>query len=325
MRRAGSNPSFFPIGVFLGKPTHAEQLAALGINVFMGAEHHPPMSDATDHLFVMAQSPVSLHEWTQAEIGDNPNVVGWFIADESEMGYSGCNVWPTNAEKLIHWNEWCEDTRAYNNGRFLFANFGNGVLNSFWAPGTMDQWMAPINGCACNKYAYTSFSVQFVINQSLYWPGTIEEAKSASSYGWFMDQNARFQCGAIRSGGQSGVFTDQMPFLAEPGREIIHYEELKGAVWASITHEARGISYFQHNGFYETFYPGGPGPPTVNPEHRTGPDHGIIFAGQRPAGTQGGGPGHQRPGQGHGSGAQQPVLSMGFPRQRHRYDAQGQR
>ena len=265
-----SEPTFFPIAVFLGKPAHAASLAAIGINTFMGIEHELPISDATEHVFVMASSPVSLPaEWTQEEVGDDPKVVGWFIADECEMGYSGCHIWPTDAEKLIHWNEWCEDTRAFDDGRFLFANFGNGVLNSFWAvqdgQSTMDQWMAPLDGCACDKYAYTSYNVQFVIDQSLDWPGSIEEAKSASAYGWFMDQMRGFDATNPSRRPIWGFFETKMPMLGEPDRAIILYAELAGAVWAAIVHEARGICYFHQNGFYETSYPGGPGPPAIDP------------------------------------------------------------
>ena len=37
------------------------------------------------------------------------------------------------------------------------------------------------------------------------------------------------------------------PYLTEPGARTITPEQIEGAVWGAIIHEARGIAYFQHN------------------------------------------------------------------------------
>lgn len=270
-----SDPSFFPIGVFLVKVEsgHPAALASIGINVAMAAEYQPPISNLTDHMFAMIQSPIS-HDyqipgtgtWSQADVGDDPGVVAWFIYDECEMGEGRCNStnYPTDAERLAAFQGWTEDTRAFDDGRFMYANFGNGVLNSFWAVDTMDQWMGTVDACACDKYAYTSPNVDFIIDQSLHWPGTIEQAESASAYGWFVDQMRGFDAANPSRRPIWGFFETQLPYITESGRNIILYAEIEGAVWSAITHEARGICYFQHNGFYEG-YGGGAGGPTVDP------------------------------------------------------------
>jgi len=46
-----------------------------------------------------------------------------------------------------------------------------------------------------------------------------------------------------------------MPLLNDPGSLTITPEQIEGAVWSAIIHEARGVAYFQHNnsstcGFY---------------------------------------------------------------------------
>ena len=81
-------PGFFPFSVFYGKPEHASALHALGMNTYMGAEHDgTPLKYVTDRgIDVLAQQ----EEFTLGEVGTNPDVVGWFISDECEMGYSGC-------------------------------------------------------------------------------------------------------------------------------------------------------------------------------------------------------------------------------------------
>ena len=83
---AGQIPSFFPISVFMGKPEHAAALKALGINTYMGAEHDgSSLSSITKQgIFVLPQD-----EWTQSEVGDDTQAVGWFISDECDMGI-GC-------------------------------------------------------------------------------------------------------------------------------------------------------------------------------------------------------------------------------------------
>ncbi|MDN5746044.1 MAG: hypothetical protein L0H31_13090, partial [Nocardioidaceae bacterium] len=38
-----------------------------------------------------------------------------------------------------------------------------------------------------------------------------------------------------------------MPNLTEPGARTITPDQLEGAVWSAIIHEARGVAFFQHN------------------------------------------------------------------------------
>lgn len=236
------DPSFFPISVFFGKPSHADALKSVGINTYMGAEHDgSTMSTITSKgIHVLAQG-----EWTRAEVGDDPQVVSWHVSDECEMGYSGCLDSNNETQRLAVQKQMADRFRAYNDGRFLQANFGNGVLRTWWAPNTMDDHVKLMDTVSVDKYAYTSPHVQDIIPNSPDWPAGADP-KRAATYGWLQDQMEKFQePGNPRP---NWVFVEAAkPYLTESGATTITVPQIEGAVWSSIIHGARGIAYFQHN------------------------------------------------------------------------------
>ena len=237
---SGWGENFVPISVFLGKPEHAPQLKALGINTYMGAEH-----DGSRISVVTGQglSVLAQQEWTPAEIGTDPRVVGWHLSDECDMGYAGCG--DTETQQLAKQTEYANTARARNDGRFLQANFGNGVLRTFWSRNTMPQHVALMDSVAVDKYAYTSPHVQGLLPNSPDWPAGANP-KSSAAYGWQQDQMERF---AGANPKPNWVFVETgKPYLTESGATTITADQIEGAVWSSIIHGARGIAYFQHNG-----------------------------------------------------------------------------
>lgn len=240
------DPSFFPISVFFGKPSHATALKNVGINTYMGAEHDgSPISMMTGQgMYVLAQS-----EWTRAEVGNDGRVVGWHVSDECDMGYSGCTPdWNNdNGEygRLDVQKKYVSALRAYNDGRFLQANFGNGILRTWWAQNTMDDHVKLVDLTSADKYTYTSPHVWDITQISPDWPQGAT-VSTAASYGWQHDQMMRFQeAGKIRP---NWVFVETArPYLTEAGALTIKPEQMEGAVWSGIIHGARGIAYFQHN------------------------------------------------------------------------------
>jgi hypothetical protein len=64
-----------------------------------------------------------------------------------------------------------------------------------------------------------------------------------------------------------------MPFLSSSASQldIILYAQMRGAVWSSIIHEARGILYFQQNGFYDQV-----GAPTIDPNTGAAPNTSLF-------------------------------------------------
>lgn len=234
-----TSSSFFPIAVFFGKPSDAPALKAAGINTYMGAEHDgSPISTITG----TGMNVIAQNEWTPAEIGNDPRVVGWHVSDECEMGSSGCDG-TTETARLREQQQLAATFRSQNDGRFLQSNFGNGVLGTYWAPNTMPQFVSSVDVTSVDKYAYTSPAVDGVITQSWNWSKGKNPATS-SAYGWLQDRMETFSGAAT----PNWVFVETAkPFLTEAGARTIAPDQIEGAVWNAIIHGAAGIAYFQHN------------------------------------------------------------------------------
>ncbi|WP_457964487.1 hypothetical protein M1E17_22995 [Arthrobacter sp. D1-29] len=243
-----NDPSFFPISVFMGKPEHAQQLKALGINTYMGAEHDgSPLSAVTGKgLFVLPQD-----EWSTAEVGDDARAVGWFVSDECDIGL-GCSGLDA-AANLIDQQQKVARIRGLNDNRFTMANYSNGVLDTYWAQGSMAELMKTVDVASVDKYAYTSPFVDDQLAHSPHWPSGVEPA-SSGAYGWLVDRMRSYQDPAGVH--PNWIFIESArPLLLEDGSLTISLEQMEGAAWSAIIHEARGLAYFQHNngstcGFY---------------------------------------------------------------------------
>lgn len=243
------DPSFFPISVYLSSanPTHVASLKDAGINLYMGIEHSPgvfPLTNITSQgMYVMPQQ----EEWTQGEVGNNAGAVAWFISDECEMGMPvQCSAGENQA--ITQQQTWVNAVRAYNDDRFVHANFGNGILRTFWAPNTMSQHVQLMDSSSADKYTYTSPDVVSIIDgvhDAPDWPNGVPVPR-AYSYGWQADQIRRFQNQSSLRPVWTFIETAR-PYVGEAGALTIQPEQMVGAVWSAIIHEARGIAYFQHN------------------------------------------------------------------------------
>jgi len=185
---------------------------------------------------------IAQDEWTAAQLGSDPRVVGWFLSDECEMGYSGCG--DNEATQLATQARYAATARARNDGRFLQANFGNGVLGSFWSPTTMGDQLSLVDVSSVDKYAYTSPDVRFEISRSPFW--SQGDSQRAIAYGWLQDRMETFTSPAGSK--PNWVFVETaMPYLTEGGATTISGDQIAGAVWNAIINGASGIAYFQHN------------------------------------------------------------------------------
>ncbi|QQR53264.1 hypothetical protein IPG36_03405 [bacterium] len=235
------------MSVFLSKGDtgHVASLKDAGINLYMGIEHDfvSSLTNITNGgLFAMPQQD----EWTSTEVGTNPKAVAWFSSDECDMGYGGCSG--TEQQQLATQTSFVNKVKAYNDGRFVHANFGNGILRTFWSPTTMNQQVQLMDSASADKYTYTSPDVASIIDgvhDAPDWPNGVPVPRSYS-YGWQADQMKRFQSPASPRPIWTFVET-AMPYIGEAGARTILPEQMEGAVWSAIIHEARGIAYFQHN------------------------------------------------------------------------------
>lgn len=258
-----TDPSFFPISVFFGSanPTHVSSLKDAGVNLYMGVEHSPeifPMANITGQgMYTMPSL-----EWTPAEVGNDNRVVGWSVSDEIEMGMGIPGDLDSDGDSdeydcLIQQLGFVNEARGYNDGRFVHANFGNGILRTFWSNGaspnypgktTMYDHVALMDVSSADKYTYTSPDVANIIDgvhDAPDWPnGT--PVQRAYSYGWQADQMRRFQNQSSLKPVWTFVETAR-PYLNEAGAGTITPDQIEGAVWSALIHEARGIAYFQHN------------------------------------------------------------------------------
>lgn len=234
-----TNPAFFPLAVFFGKPAHAEQLKDVGINTFQAVEHNDPLTAATSKgIFCIVQD-----EFTAAEIGDNPLAVGLFAYDECDMGL-GCEGTDTDTN-LANMQKQVAGLRSRNDGRFVNANYSKGVLETWWARGTMDDFMGVVDVASVDNYAYTSPDTGEAVKVSPHWPQGTPVNRSAT-YGWLVDRMRSYQS---PTGVQPNwMFVETaMPYLSDTGARTITPEQIEGACWSAIIHEARGICFFQHN------------------------------------------------------------------------------
>lgn len=244
-----TNPNFFPVSVFFSKadPTHVASLKDAGINTYMAVEYEPelfPITNITNEgMFALPGQDAFSYE----EVADNPGVVGWFVSDECEMGYGGCSG--DQYQLLAQQQVFVNKVRGYNDGRFLHANFGNGILRTHWSTATMNQHVQMMDSASADKYTYTSPHVAGIIDgwhEAPDWPRGMPVAR-AYSYGWQADQMKRFQDPAHARPIWTFIETARPYLMDEVGGRTIDPDEMEGAVWSALIHEARGIAYFQHN------------------------------------------------------------------------------
>ncbi|WP_236558373.1 hypothetical protein [Arthrobacter sp. 9V] len=236
-----NNPNIFPIGVWYGKPSHAAALKDIGVNVYHNAEHDgSPMSMITNTGMLVIPGG----EWSQSEVGTNPGVVGWDTDDECEMVGLGCGS-VSAAQNLQVMKNLVSEIRAKNDGRFAAANYSKGIFGTFWAPGLMDDFMAAVDMSSNDQYFYTRADLQFEADRTPSWPSGAS-VKTSAAYGWIVDRMRFYQSSpGIQP---NWVFVESArPFLESSADRTITPEQMEGAMWSAIIHEARGINIFQHN------------------------------------------------------------------------------
>jgi len=285
-----ASPTFFPIAVFLGNPADAAAYQAVGINTYMATQHNLPITAATDlGMFCLVtpnnpnMHPPETDNWIPADIGTNPKVVGWFVMDEPDIGLGGYIGTDDEFGWLASLQSVTSSLRALADGRFMFCNFSNGIMNSFWSPNTFTTMVRTVDACALDKYCYTSNFATGAFATSANWAaqgGTETNARTSASYGFSSRQIRTYYDPARRTPFWNFVEV-KMPYLNEDPRFIITYAQLEGAVWASIANEARGIAYFDFNGFYPGAG-GGAGAPTTDPNTGLAPttENNALLGGQ---------------------------------------------
>lgn len=126
-----SEPSFFPIAVWLQQPQNAQAFKSIGINTFVGL-WNPPTEEWLSELqkqgmhLIIEQTPEAL------ALKDSDVIRGWMQIDEPDNaqpdgkgGYVDC-IMPKEIVRRY------EEMRSRDATRPVFLNFGQGVANAEW-------------------------------------------------------------------------------------------------------------------------------------------------------------------------------------------------
>jgi hypothetical protein len=228
-----TNPNFFPIGVWLQSAHDAAFFKSLGINVQVGINHDgAPLGTigADTGMFFIAQD-----EWSRAEIGDNPKVVGWLASDEIEMTSSN----PVPEQQAI-----VDRMRAFNDGRFIYSNYGKGALGTWWNADKMPQLVQMVDIASVDLYFFTDPNYDSDPSSGTgLWPSGAE-VRRAASYGWTMGRLKSFQGTVLHP---LWNFIEVGHPYSETYAPTISPEQMEGASWASIIKEARALLLFNHS------------------------------------------------------------------------------
>jgi hypothetical protein len=249
-RAAGwTEETFFPIAVWYAPAAESSALRRLGINVII------PNHDGFDLLGVdPGVSMIVGQEFTPAEVGDNPRVVGWEGRDECDMGYTGCAApaGMTGPEAAAFGVRTLQQTvdgvRRRRDGRFVYNNFSKGILGTHWGQSAMDDFLRMVDVASADIYYYTfpEWDIAGTVPGSPSWPGGAEP-RSSASYGWSIDQLRRFQWRPGVTPNWAFVEVGHPASEPEGQAQTMRPEWMEGAIWSALVHEARGIILFNHS------------------------------------------------------------------------------
>src|SRR3954469_6422785 len=232
-----TDPNFFPIGVWLQSPGHAQEFKGIGINMFVG--FYGDLDQTSLSQLASANMPLLP---TQNSVGltspQASDIVGWDQMDEPDNaqpdgngGYGPC-VMPSAI--LAQYAA----IRANDTTRPVFLNFGQGVSNIGWGG----------RGSVCDNYqpsyaAYyqqasqggdiLSFDIYPVTDSTLTPTGQLERVASG------LDNLRNW------SGGNK-IIWNFIEAAQIDGRAVPTPTQVKGGVCMSLVHGSKGIIYFVH-------------------------------------------------------------------------------
>lgn len=233
-----SDPSFFPIGVWLQSPARAPAYKAIGINTFVGLWNGPTEDQlaalAKYEMFVVApQNDVGLHSANRGIIK------GWLHGDEPDnaqpigLGLYGSCI---PASEVVRRTR---QMKARDNTRPVIINFGQGIANEFWrgrGPCSGDENYYSV---AARDADILSFDIYPVGSETPQVKGKLEYVARGVTRLTNLAVDAQKVWAVIET------------TALDPGHAVTP-AQLRSEVWMAITHGAHGIVYFVHE-FAPTF------------------------------------------------------------------------
>ncbi|MFQ6099106.1 MAG: hypothetical protein ACE5O2_15350, partial [Armatimonadota bacterium] len=229
-----SDPTFFPIAVWLQAPKNAPKYKAIGINVFVGLWKGPTEEQlaalkAAGMRVICAQNEVGLKH------GDDDVIIGWMHGDEPDNAQSrgeGKGYGPPIPPQRII--EDYEKIRAADPSRPVLLNLGQGVAWDGWygrgvRTNHPEDYPEYIRGCDI-----VSFDIYPVVHRrpevaGKLWfvPRGVDRLRK-----WSNDEKVVWNC--IECTRISNVNVKPTP------------HQVKAEVWMSLIHGSMGIIYFVH-------------------------------------------------------------------------------
>jgi hypothetical protein len=235
-----SDPSFFPIAVWVQQPKNAERFKAAGINLYVGLWRGPTAEQL--ETLTKAGMPVICSQNSFAlENRSNPIIAAWMHGDEPDNAQAipGRSGWgPPILPSVIQQNY--EKMRAADPSRPVLLNMGQGVAwDNYIGRGVRrnhpEDYPEYIKGCDI-----ASFDIYDVVHDHADVAGKLEYVAHGV-------QRLREW-----TGGKKPVWNCiECTHISNPDKKA-NPEQIRSEVWMSIIHGSRGIIYFVHQ-FKPTF------------------------------------------------------------------------
>jgi hypothetical protein len=229
-----SDPSYFPIAVWLQSPQNAKKYKAAGINLYIGLWQGPTEEQlaalkAAEMPVICEQNAVGLaHK-------DDKIIVGWMHGDEPDnaqpvkdpaTGKQGWGGPVPPAQVVAHY----EEMRAADPTRPILLNLGQGVAN--------DQWIGRGTGARPDDYL-TYVKAGDMISFDVYPVASLDENKL-----WYVPKGVDrlLTC----SGGKKIVWNCIEASRIDNEKTMVTPAQLRSEIWMSLVHGSTGLIYFVH-------------------------------------------------------------------------------
>ena len=229
-----SDPSFFPIGVWLQDPRHAERYRELGVNTYVGLWQGP----TEEQLAALSAAGMKVvcpwNEVGRAHL-DDPTIIAWMLPDEpdnfeartaGETGERKVRNTPAEIRNIY------ERLRERDPRRPVWLNLGQGVANDDFKGRGARLSDYPQYAAACD---ILSFDVYPIAN--------LKQADGANLL-WYVAKGLQR---TREWGGPDKVLWNFMEctVINDPARKATP-EQVRAEVWMSVVHGSRGIVWFVH-------------------------------------------------------------------------------
>lgn len=229
-----TDPTFFPIGVWLQSPQHIQEYKNIGVNLFVG--FYGNLDQSSLQLFHDAQMPLIVE---QNSVGlsspQNSAIASWAQPDEpdnaqsnSSGGYDPC-ITPQNL--INNYNTW---TKA-DSTRPVYLGFGRGVSDI--------NWVGRGTCTGDTNYYVQASAAGDILSFDIYPVSDGTNQLEAPSIG---------TTNLIKwSGGKKIVWND-IEASAIGGGSVPTASQIRSEIWMALIHGSMGIVYFVHE-FSPTF------------------------------------------------------------------------